>query len=289
MADQPRIESLLRQAIAAHEAGDLSEAEALYRQVLEVEPTHEEALGRCIGIVCQFGRHLDVLPIVDAAASADPANANWPVGRAFVLTTLGRHADAVAAYDRAIALRPGESTFHYARAIALFSDDRDADALSALDTALALQPNDIEGHYARGETLVRLLRYDEALAAYDRAIEIQRDCAKALLAKAHILLLLGRYHEGLGVIRVTMVRFASFSTTKVVRATVVGRTTAPRTDATGSCRTRSGRCHSVLPVRAPGAPSGEGCSDRLAETVTSFRHPTRRTDRGMRLVEVASL
>jgi len=187
---------LIQQAIAAIQAGALTDADLLCRRVLDRAPLDPDAIKLRVDIAHREGRFLDALAILDAAWRAEPGEVLWRIGRARVLASLHRNADAVAAYDEALALRPSDAEFHRGRAFALLAGNRLEEALAGFDAALAWRPDAVECHVARGETLQRLHRHEEALAAYDRAIEIQDDFANAWYSRALLLLLLGRYAEG---------------------------------------------------------------------------------------------
>ena len=196
MSDRLQIDLLMRQATAARDAGALTEADALCRRILDVEPIHEPALKLRFAIAHQQKRFHDALSLLDEAARADPDNVSWWIGRAWVLASLGRQEDAVMAYDRAIALSPLEHEYHRGRALALTAINRLPDALASCDTAIALRPDAAEGHLVRGHALRRSHRYDEALTAFDRAIELEPESGDAWYSKALLLLLMGRYEEG---------------------------------------------------------------------------------------------
>jgi Tfp pilus assembly protein PilF len=190
------IDALMREAAASHDSGDLAEADALYRRVLDHDPLHRDAIKHHVVIASKLGRPDDALAALETASRADPSDAEWPFGRALVLADSGRTEAAIAAYDEAIALRPGVFVYRQGRAGLLASIGRNEDALADHDAAIALRPDAVESHMARGALLERSRRFDEALAAYDRTIELQEDFAPAWFAKALLLLGLGRYEEG---------------------------------------------------------------------------------------------
>jgi tetratricopeptide (TPR) repeat protein len=196
MSDRLPIDLLMHQATAAREAGALTEADALCRRILELEPIHEPALKLRFAIAHQQKRFQDALSLLDEATRADPTNVSWWIGRAWTLASLGLQADAVIAYDQAIALSPLDHEYHRGRALALIATNRLADALASCDTAIALRPDAAGGHLVKGHALRRLHRYDEALAAFDSAIELEPESGDAWYSKALLLLLMGRYREG---------------------------------------------------------------------------------------------
>ena len=196
MPDPSEILRLMDTASTAHERGAWTEADALYRRVLEHDPAHGEAIRRRVMLARSLGQTEDALPVLDAAIRADPGNPAWPSGRALILTELGQHRQALAAHDHAIALQPDLHAFHHDRAVTLMALNRFEDALAGFTMAATLNPGSAETHTARGGALWRVRRFAEAMAAYDQAIALQEDHAQAWFSKALLLLMLGRYKEG---------------------------------------------------------------------------------------------
>lgn len=58
---------MLQQAVAHHQAGQLAQAEALYRQALQAFPEHPDAL-RLLGLIAlQVGQFAMALPLLEKA------------------------------------------------------------------------------------------------------------------------------------------------------------------------------------------------------------------------------
>ena len=101
------VRSLLSQALSLHQAGQLTEAEELYRKVLAIDP-------------CQFdGRHL--------------------LGLAHFQR--GDCAEAVRHFDLALAIKPNAAAAYNSRAAALNALKRFDEAVACCDKALALKPD----------------------------------------------------------------------------------------------------------------------------------------------------
>ncbi len=219
------------QAIAAHRAGNLKEAETLYRDVLKRDGRDFDAL-HMLGVICaqreQFDeaeqllrtalsvdqrvppcfynyanvlsrlkRYEEAIKVYDRALTLAPNYAPIYSDRGNAQKELGRLAEALESYDRAIALHPNFADAHNNRGIALAKLKRDEDALASYDRALTLNPNYAAAYTNRGEVLSRLKRHQEALASCDRAISLQPGLAQAHCVRGAVLQMLKRYPEAL--------------------------------------------------------------------------------------------
>jgi tetratricopeptide (TPR) repeat protein len=100
------IDRVVDAAFAHHEAGELDQAEALYRKALEAYPEYAEAL-HLLGLVAyQRGEFPPAIELIGRALPEldDLPEAHLNLGNA--LREVGRLAEAVACYRRAIALDP---------------------------------------------------------------------------------------------------------------------------------------------------------------------------------------
>jgi predicted O-linked N-acetylglucosamine transferase (SPINDLY family) len=188
---------LLAQAVACHRAGRLSEAEQLYRRILEAHPTHFDSL-HLLGLVhSQRGDHAEAVRHIDLAVSANADVAAAHNSRAAALNSLKRLDEALASCDRAIALDANHAESHNNRANVLNQLERYDEALASARRALALRPELAEACYNRGIALAALDRNEEALASYDAAIRLKPAYAECHHNRAIALAALGRLDEAL--------------------------------------------------------------------------------------------
>lgn len=196
-----------QQALALHQHGQLTQAQALYEGVLKKHPKHFDALhmlgvlayqtrrldraasliAKAIGIdpdvaaahnnygnVLQDLRRLDAaLVSYNKAIGIDPHYAEAHNNRGDCLQTLGRWDAALASYDRAIALAPHYAGALYNRGNALKALGRFEQAIESYDMALKIAPQDVDIHHNLGHALAELKRYDEAVSCYDKALELK--------------------------------------------------------------------------------------------------------------------
>jgi tetratricopeptide (TPR) repeat protein len=223
--------ALLQEAALLHRQGALAQAASCYRQVLQGEPEHAEALYHLAVIACRqggfregvelarrslasnprqaraqnllgmalgrLGQRQDALASFDGAIAGQPDFADAHGNRADVLMELGRIEEAVASYERAVALQPDSIGDRLNLGTALHRLGRHEQAIASYDRALLLDANVPEAHFNRGNVLAKLARYEEALASYDRALAMNRRHAEALVGRAHVLLALGRIEGAL--------------------------------------------------------------------------------------------
>src|SRR5579862_9006961 len=171
-----QLSEALTRAFALHQAGDLVQAEQIYRQIIDATPDHFDAL-HLLGVLrYQRGHHDEADRLIDRAIALNPADAAAYTNRGNVFKDLRRFDEALACYDKAIALKPAYAGAHYNRGNALHSLKRPDDAVASYDSAIAQRPDYAAAHYNRGNALQDLKRPDEALASYDKAFTLQPDC-----------------------------------------------------------------------------------------------------------------
>jgi tetratricopeptide (TPR) repeat protein len=134
-------------AQALHQAGQLRQAEPLYRAVLEQLPAHVVAAHRLGMLLLQSHRADEAEPLLRASAGARGAPPEAAAHLGLALHPLGRYEDALHWLDRAAPGPAGARLPHW-----------------------------------RANTLVELGRFDEARAAFDRALALAANAAE----RAHL-------------------------------------------------------------------------------------------------------
>jgi protein O-GlcNAc transferase len=196
-AKSQALRDALHEAIAAHRAGRLDDAERIYRAILEAKPEHFDAT-HLLGLAqLQRGRLMEARRLIEAALAIDPRHADARCHLGNVLTALGQHAEAVASYERALAIKPDHVNALVNRALALSRLGRHREALASCDAALSIAPDLAEALSNRAIVLNHLGEHEQALASCDRALAIKPDLADALANRAVILNELNRAEEAL--------------------------------------------------------------------------------------------
>lgn len=167
--------SLLHRGLAAHRAGDVAAAEALYRQVLATQPTQADALYLLATI--RLGQHQgpEAVALLKRAVAAQPsfAQAHQMLGEA--LEASGAIPGAIAAYRAAVALKPDLSEVHLRLGRLLFGRRETGAAAACFRAAVALRPQDAGSRNNLAIALQTLGDAEGAVAEYRRALALRPD------------------------------------------------------------------------------------------------------------------
>lgn len=179
--------SLLQQAVELHQQGRLQPAQALYRQVLELNPHQFDAL-HLLGVIArQQGDAANAVELISRAIAVDADQANAHCNLGVALLDLGRVDDALASHERALALNPTYALAWSNRGNALRRLGLPDEALESYQRALAIQPQYVEAHCNRAIVLQDQGRYLDALHAAEAALNLKDRHADAWLARGHAL------------------------------------------------------------------------------------------------------
>jgi protein O-GlcNAc transferase len=224
-------QQLLARAFAAHQAGNLGQAERLYQQVLTNDKQHFDAL-HMLGIIeGQRGNFSGGLRRLKEALRVKPSSADALINLGRMQSELGDDSGAVTTYEKALAIAPLSVLAHMnfatvlsrlrqsekallhcnqavdiapdlaeawcCRANVLLDLQRPSEALKSYDRALSLQPKLPDGYLGRGQSLRQLNRHEEALADYERALALNSALSEAWYGCGRIFFDLRRYEEAI--------------------------------------------------------------------------------------------
>ena len=138
---------LFQLAFQHHQAGNLGEARALYRQVLEAQPKHLDALHLSGVIAYQSGQHDSAVELIGKAIRINPAVAGFHSNLGAALKELGKLEPALASLRRAVALDPNLAEAHKNLGLVLKDLGHSEQAAASLERALHLNPNNEEARH----------------------------------------------------------------------------------------------------------------------------------------------
>lgn len=221
----------LQRAVLLHRNGQLALAQALYEDILRVQPRHFDALHLLGVVAAAMGDPRKAVVLIEQAIRIAPASAVAYNNRGVALEELGewdaallsygracelqsdyadpwynrgnclrrgrRWEEALASYDQAIALNANYADAYCNRGITLAEMNQPEAALASYDRALTILPGHVEAHYNRGNLLCRLRQWEQAVASYDAAIAFAHEHADARANRAFALVELDRVEEAL--------------------------------------------------------------------------------------------
>jgi tetratricopeptide (TPR) repeat protein len=184
-------------ALQQHQAGRLEQAEALYREALELDPQNVDALHFLGVIAYQQGRHGQAEELISRALLGNSANAPAYSNLGNALEAQGKHQEAIDCYRRALVLAPD-----YVDALvnlgATYRAQGELDqAVSCYRRALELKPEFPAAQNNLAIALIGLGRPEEATAHCLRALQLKPDSAELKFGFSMVKLLLGDYESGL--------------------------------------------------------------------------------------------
>jgi tetratricopeptide (TPR) repeat protein len=129
------------QAMAAHRAGDLPRAEALYKLVLAHDATQFDAM-HMLGVVAgQRGNFREGVRLIADALKIRPNATDGYINLGRMQAELKDYAGACASYRKVLGLNPNLPLAHNNFSIALRRQGQCEEALLHCDKAIALAPN----------------------------------------------------------------------------------------------------------------------------------------------------
>ena len=183
----PNLHRLFAEALGHHQAGRLSDAERLYRQILAADPNSAEVHSNLGSALNELGRLDEAVAAFQAAIRINPTMSDTHYNKGIALYNLARFHEAVAAYGAAIRIAPDFFDAHYNLGNALRELGRRDDAVAEYNVAIRIKPDHAEAHSNLGNVLKDMGRRDDALAAYNAAIDTRPDYGDALFNKGIIL------------------------------------------------------------------------------------------------------
>jgi tetratricopeptide (TPR) repeat protein/SAM-dependent methyltransferase len=181
-------------AVRHHQAGQLLEAERLYREIIAIDPRHIGTLHYLSIIALQTGRPAAAVELIGRALAVNDALPECHYNMAFALHELRRFDEAVAHYRRATELKPDYVEAHGNLGNLLKEQGNLTEAVACYEHVLALKPGP-EAHYNIANAYAQQGRPEEAAEHYRRALALKPDFLGALNNLANALVAQGKPDE----------------------------------------------------------------------------------------------
>lgn len=223
------VRNLIERGLEQHRAGRLIEAKYIYKQILELEPRHPDALHLLGVIALQLGNADEAIPLIEQAIGVASQNPAFHANLAQAYLAVQRVAEAQTAFQRAVALDPNNPQFatgaasctamrgelgeaerqlravvqrHPDFALAWFNlgnavreQGQPAQAEGCYRRALAIEPGMLDAQNGLGGVLHALGRLDEAGRVFEQYLLLQPDAATGYINLASVLIDRGRFED----------------------------------------------------------------------------------------------
>lgn len=201
MANETSAETkdLLKEAIALHRDGDLTNSERLYTKILEIDPHQTDALQLLGVIAAQLGNTNLAIERVNRSIAINPNQPGALNNLGRMLAEEERYDEAINAYERAIHFSPDNAQAHFHLGHLFGFVDRHLDALSAYTRATELEPENTFFWNALGWALDKIGRFEDAVEAFEKAIVLDSQYISPKDGLGKALRQLGRLDEALAV------------------------------------------------------------------------------------------
>jgi protein O-GlcNAc transferase len=193
----PQIQQMLARAVAAHQAGNLAQAEFLYKAVLQADKKQFDALHMLGVIEGQRGNFAAGIELLDRALRIRPKSPDALVNLGRMQGELEKYTEAAVTYEKALALDRRSPLANSNISIVLRHLKQYDEALAHCDRALVLAPDYADAWNNRGNILFDLDLFDEAMIDYGKAIALQPALARAHLGRGNVLVEFRRHAEAI--------------------------------------------------------------------------------------------
>ncbi|CAH1385681.1 tetratricopeptide repeat protein [Candidatus Nitrotoga sp. M5] len=173
------ISQVIQVAREHHQAGRLSQAEAIYQQILQIVPNHPDALHLSGLIALRRGKSEIAVGLISRAISVNPSNPAYYINLGNAFKDQGRLQEAILNYQQAVSIKPDFAEACTNLGNALKEQGNLEAAVENFRRSLALKPNFAETHSNLGNALKDQGLLEEAIACYSQALQLRPDYAEA--------------------------------------------------------------------------------------------------------------
>jgi tetratricopeptide (TPR) repeat protein/flavin reductase (DIM6/NTAB) family NADH-FMN oxidoreductase RutF len=183
----PAILVVMQEALTHHQAGRLAQAEALYRQILDEQPRHADALHYLGMLAHQSGKQQEAIDLIRQAIAIDSGNPLYPYNLGTLYRQSGELAAAISSYQQAVTLKDNFTDAYYKLGISQQQARQLPEAEASYRQTIALAADHAGAHNNLGSVLQDVGRIAEAEASYRQALRIKPDFADAYLNFGNLL------------------------------------------------------------------------------------------------------
>jgi len=198
--------SLLDEALAYQQKGDLEGAEAGFRAALEADADHPDALVLLGALLQKTKRPKEGVELIERAIEVAPKRGrapdpSWRVALSFAKRDAGDGEGALAEIEDLLKLSPGTKELIFLRAELLQRLERHEEAIGEYERFLGLAPESSQALNNMGISLKAVGRLKEAFDAYQKALELRPKYTQAMINVGQMLSDMGQMEAAIAHLR----------------------------------------------------------------------------------------
>jgi tetratricopeptide (TPR) repeat protein len=160
------------QAQHCHQSGQLSQAEAIYRELHASEPLQAMVNLRLAQLLQQTNRQAEALPFIRVAIDGMPGQLELLLLGVSISTQLGDNKTAETWLRRAVQIQPDNIKVNEQLAGVLISNYKEKDALEACKRLIKLDPKNANGYNLKGLALSRMGETDKGYKCFQKSVRM---------------------------------------------------------------------------------------------------------------------
>ncbi len=165
------VDETLATAVRHHQAGELVEAEKVYRQVLQIEPRNAHALGMLGTLAIQAGQMGVAVRLIGEAINEDGSQAGFHANLAEAYRHLNQYDEAIRCGRRALELQPQLLSAHLTLGMIYYQQKDLTAAAESFRDALRVDPDNAQGCGGLGRVLLDQGNLSEAHVYFRCALQ----------------------------------------------------------------------------------------------------------------------
>jgi len=169
----------LKIAMQHHQAGQLNQAEQIYRQILRDNPNHAVA-SHFLGVIAhQVGNNDVALTLIKNSIVNKPDYFQAFNNLGIVYFALSNYQEAIHCYQKALSFKPEFADANYNLANAYNAIEQHEEAIESFKKTLLFRPKYVDALYNLANTYKSIGKLNEAIPYYHKVISLKSDYAGA--------------------------------------------------------------------------------------------------------------
>jgi protein O-GlcNAc transferase len=164
-------------AMQYHQSGDLAQADALYRRILQHDPNHPDALHYLGVLAYQVGQNAAAVELISQAIGVYPTASSMYCNLGLALQALGKLDSAAENYRKAVELQPDYIEAHNNLGNVFVVQNKIEAAIESYRQVLSLKPDYAEVHNNLGCLLKAQGKLSEAIESFQHLLALKPDNA----------------------------------------------------------------------------------------------------------------